>query len=97
MILQFLIFHALQMASSGIPGVTMDAVSYVQKSLLPDLSPAEAAAHFSRMIEDSLSSWFTQWNFFFHNLAQKRHPGDQNETDSINSGELLSFIPKTYS
>ena len=59
--------------------------------------PAEAAAHFSRMIEDSLSSWFTQWNFFFHNLAQKRHPGDQNETDSINSGELLSFIPKTYS
>ena len=97
MILQFLIFHALQMASSGIPGATMDAVSYVQKSLLPDLSPAEAAAHFSRMIEDSLSSWFTQWNFFFHNLAQKRHPGDQNETDAINSGELLSFIPKTYS
>ena len=76
----------------------MDAVSYVQKSLLPDLSPAEAAAHFSRMIEDSLSSWFTQWNFFFHNLAQKRHPGDQNEsTESGNSGELLSFIPKTYS
>lgn len=106
MILQFPIFHGLldaimafllQMASSGIPGVTMDAVSYVQKSLLPDLSPAEAAAHFSRMIEDSLSSWFTQWNFFFHNLAQKRHPGDQNETDSINSGELLSFISGKYS
>ena len=48
------------MASSGIPGVTMNAVQYVQRALLPDLSSAEAAAVFSRMIEESLSSWFTQ-------------------------------------
>ena len=48
------------MASSGIPGVDMKAVQYVQRALLPDLSSAEAAAVFSRMIEESLSSWFTQ-------------------------------------
>ncbi len=45
------------MSSSGIPHVTMDAVRYVQRALLPDLSPSEAAATFSRMIEESLSSW----------------------------------------
>ena len=83
------------MASSGIPGVTMDAVSYVQRALLPDLSDAEAAATFSRMIEESLTSWFTQWNFFIHNLAQMRFSGDSDSQET--QGELLSFIPKTYS
>ena len=82
------------MASSGIPGVTNDAVRYVQRALLPDLSSAEAAATFSRMIEESLTSWFTQWNFFIHNLAQMRFNGDGEEQAA---GELLSFIPKKYS
>jgi hypothetical protein len=41
-------------------GVTLDAVSYVQRALLPDLSSTEAAATFARFIEESLSSWFTQ-------------------------------------
>ncbi len=50
------------MASSGIPGVNADAVAYVQRALLPDKSNSEAAAHFARMIEDSLRSWFTQFN-----------------------------------
>lgn len=87
------------MASSGIPGVTMDAVSYVQKALLPDLSPAEAAAYFSRLIEESLSSWFTQWNFFIHNLAQKRFADQDPSSDNAghSGSNLLSFIPKTYS
>ena len=53
------------MASSGIPGVTLDAVSYVQRALLPDLSSTEAAATFARFIEESLSSWFTQVLHFF--------------------------------
>lgn len=79
-----------QMTSSGIPGVTMDAVSYVQKALLPGQTNPEAAATFARMIESSLKSWFTQFNFFLHNLAQLRFTGDQNE------GELLSFVPRTY-
>ncbi|XP_043472101.1 phosphatidylinositol 4-phosphate 3-kinase C2 domain-containing subunit beta [Leptopilina heterotoma] len=78
------------MTSSGIPGVTMDAVSYVQKALLPGQTNPEAAATFARMIESSLKSWFTQFNFFLHNLAQLRFSGEQND------GELLSFIPRTY-
>ena len=83
------------MASSGIPGVDHDAVKYVQRALLPDLSNSEAAATFARMIEESLSSWFTQWNFFFHNLAQMRFSGDGDEFGG-KSGELLSYVPQTY-
>ncbi|XP_076663810.1 phosphatidylinositol-4-phosphate 3-kinase catalytic subunit Pi3K68D isoform X1 [Andrena cerasifolii] len=78
------------MTSSGIPGVTVDAVSYVQKALLPEQTNPEAAATFARMIESSLKSWFTQFNFFLHNLAQLRFSGDHND------GALLSFIPRTY-
>ncbi|XP_011867449.1 PREDICTED: phosphatidylinositol 4-phosphate 3-kinase C2 domain-containing subunit beta isoform X4 [Vollenhovia emeryi] len=78
------------MTSSGIPGVTVDAVSYVQKALLPGQTNPEAAATFARMIESSLKSWFTQFNFFLHNLAQMRFSGEHTE------GELLSFIPRTY-
>jgi phosphatidylinositol-4-phosphate 3-kinase len=78
------------MATSNIPGVNADAISYVQKALLPEKSKAEAAAVFARMIEDSLRSWFTQFNFFLHNLAQLRFHGDHNDD------RLLSFVPKTY-
>ena len=42
--LLFTLLTLLQMASSGIPGVTDEAVRYVQRALLPDLSSAEAAA-----------------------------------------------------
>ncbi|KAG7163556.1 Phosphatidylinositol 4-phosphate 3-kinase C2 domain-containing subunit alpha-like [Homarus americanus] len=78
------------MASSGIPGVTWDAVTYVERSLLQDKTNAEAGAMFSRMIQESLKSWFTQVNFFIHNLAQLRFSGDH--SDDL----LLSFIPRTY-
>lgn len=78
------------MASSGIPGVTLDTVRYVQRALLLELSNPEAAATFARMIENSLRSWFTQFNFFLHNLAQLRFTGDHND------GDLLSFVPRTY-
>lgn len=78
------------MASSGIPGVTTEAVSYVRNALLPNKSNPEAAALFARLIQSSLKSWFTQFNFFLHNLAQLRFTGDHGD------GELLSFVPKTY-
>lgn len=51
------------MASSGIPGVTWDAVTYVERALLQDKTNAEAGAMFSRMIQESLKSWFTQVMF----------------------------------
>ncbi|RZF38830.1 hypothetical protein LSTR_LSTR000533 [Laodelphax striatellus] len=80
------------MASSGIPGVTVDAVRYVQRALMLDVSNPEAAATFARFIQSSLKSWFTQFNFFLHNLAQLRFSGE-----TAGEGELLSFVPRTYS
>lgn len=81
----------LQMASSGAGGLTVDSIRYVQSALMPTLSNAEAAATFARKIQSSLKSWFTQFNFFLHNLAQLRFSGEHSD------GELLSFVPKAYS
>ncbi|KAI5702472.1 hypothetical protein M8J75_000487 [Diaphorina citri] len=78
------------MASSGIPGVTMGAVHYVQSCLLPGLSNAESAATFTRLIHASMRSRFVQFNFFIHNLSQLRFSPESND------GPLLSFIPRTY-
>ncbi|GIY61531.1 phosphatidylinositol 4-phosphate 3-kinase C2 domain-containing subunit alpha [Caerostris darwini] len=78
------------MISSGIPGMSMNAVTYIEKALLPNMSEAEATVHFTQMIQESLKSWFTQFNFFIHNLAQLRFTGDHNE------GFMLSFTSKTY-
>ncbi|XP_055854096.1 phosphatidylinositol 4-phosphate 3-kinase C2 domain-containing subunit beta isoform X2 [Episyrphus balteatus] len=86
-----LILHMLAlMATAGIPGVTADAVSYVKRALLPSQSNPEAAASFAKMIQFSLKSWFTQFNFFLHNLSQLRFSNDEG------SGELLSFVPRKY-
>lgn len=86
-----LLLHMLAlMASSGIPGVTAEAVGYVQNALLPGQSNAEAAASFAKLIQSSLKSWFPQFNFFLHNLAQMRFTADDC------NGELLSFVPRTY-
>lgn len=86
-----LLLHMLAlMATSGIPGVTADAVTYVRNALLPGQSNPEAAASFAKLIHISLKSWFTQFNFFLHNLAQMRFTGDDC------NGELLSFVPRTY-
>ncbi|KNC29902.1 hypothetical protein FF38_01684 [Lucilia cuprina] len=86
-----LLLHMLAlMATAGIPGVTADAVTYVRKALLPSQSNPEAAASFAKMIQFSLKSWFTQFNFFLHNLAQMRFSNDEG------SGELLSFVPRKY-
>ncbi|KAK9759167.1 Phosphoinositide 3-kinase family, accessory domain (PIK domain) [Popillia japonica] len=79
------------MASSGIKGVTAEAVNNLNQSLLPGLSNPEAAANFARLIESSLKSWFTQINFFLHNLAQFKISSEQE-----GGGELLSFVPKRY-
>ena len=87
-----LILHLLTlMVSTGIKGVTMQAVDYVHSALLPSQSNAEAAATFSRLIQTSVKSKFTQFNFFLHNLAQLRYT-----TDHQSSGDLLSFVSKTH-
>lgn len=78
------------MVGAGIPGVTLDSMRYVQQALLPGMSKAEAAATFSRLIDSALRSWFTQFNFFLHNLSQLRASSDRD------AGDLLSFVPKRY-
>ena len=77
------------MARSGIPGVTERAVQYIQTALLPGQTDAQATATFTRMIEESMKSVFTQFNFFIHNLAQLKF-------SSHTEGTLLSFVPKSY-
>ena len=44
----------------GIPGVSKEAVKYVQERLLLDLSEEEASARFSQLISESMSSFSTQ-------------------------------------
>ncbi|XP_013780089.1 phosphatidylinositol 4-phosphate 3-kinase C2 domain-containing subunit alpha-like [Limulus polyphemus] len=78
------------MAASGIPGVTENAVYYVQNKLLPQFTEARATEKFTRMIEECLKSRFIQFNFFIHSLAQRRFTGDHN--DQL----LLSFSAKTF-
>ncbi|KAH8315286.1 hypothetical protein KR074_003629 [Drosophila pseudoananassae] len=86
-----LLLHTLaHMATAGMPGVNSNAVTYVRRALLPSQSNPEAAATFAKMIQSSLKSWFTQFNFFLHNLAQIRF------TPEEGSGELLSFVPRKY-
>ncbi|XP_030373429.1 phosphatidylinositol 4-phosphate 3-kinase C2 domain-containing subunit beta [Scaptodrosophila lebanonensis] len=86
-----LLLHTLaHMATAGMPGVNLNAVTYVRRALLPSQSNPEAAATFAKMIQSSLKSWFTQVNFFLHNLAQMRHSNDEG------TGELLSFVPRKY-
>ncbi|XP_062616262.1 phosphatidylinositol 4-phosphate 3-kinase C2 domain-containing subunit alpha-like isoform X2 [Saccostrea cucullata] len=79
-----------ELSRSGIPGVTEGAARYIQRALLPGHTEAQATAMFTRMIEDSLKSVFTQFNFFIHNLGQMKFSSHQ-------EGALLSFVPKTYS
>ncbi|XP_048779556.2 phosphatidylinositol 4-phosphate 3-kinase C2 domain-containing subunit alpha-like isoform X2 [Ostrea edulis] len=85
----FLNLFAL-LSRSGIPGVSEEAARYIQRALLPGYTEAQAAAMFTRMIEDSLRSVFTQFNFFIHNLGQMKFSSHQ-------EGALLSFVSKTYS
>ncbi|CAG9769508.1 unnamed protein product [Ceutorhynchus assimilis] len=83
------------MTSSGICSITPESIGYMHRALLPEMSNPEAAAHFTRLIEESLKTKFTQFNFFLHNLAQNL--AQLKFTGDNQSGSLLSFVPKTYS
>ncbi|KAJ8249138.1 hypothetical protein GJAV_G00231570 [Gymnothorax javanicus] len=80
------------MTSSGLPELTgPQDLKYVHDALQTDITNAEATIHFTRLIESSLGSVATKFNFFIHNLAQMRF-------SSLPSSEepLLSFCPRTY-
>ncbi|CAG2173180.1 unnamed protein product [Oppiella nova] len=78
------------MMYSRISGLNVEAVKYIHRALMPGVTESEAMSQFTRMIEESLRSRFTKFNFFIHNLAQLRFTGDHNDQ------MLLSFIPKKF-
>uniref|UniRef100_UPI00398EF5A0 phosphatidylinositol 4-phosphate 3-kinase C2 domain-containing subunit alpha isoform X2 n=1 Tax=Pristiophorus japonicus TaxID=55135 RepID=UPI00398EF5A0 len=81
------------MLSSGLPELTnVQDLKYVQDALQPQTSDAEATIFFTRLIESSLGSMATKFNFLIHNLAQLRFSGLPSNEQAI-----LSFSPKTYS
>ncbi|XP_063802520.1 phosphatidylinositol 4-phosphate 3-kinase C2 domain-containing subunit alpha [Pseudophryne corroboree] len=80
------------MLSSGLPELTgLQDLKYVHDALQPQATDAEATIFFTRLIESSLGSVATKFNFFIHNLAQ-RFSGLPSNDEAI-----LSFSPKTYS
>lgn len=48
----------LQMSCSGIAGMNLEAVNFVQSNLLLNLTDTQATVQFTRMIEESLKSKF---------------------------------------
>nr|XP_012636126.1 phosphatidylinositol 4-phosphate 3-kinase C2 domain-containing subunit alpha isoform X2 [Microcebus murinus] len=81
------------MIPSGLPELTsIQDLKYVRDALQPQTTDAEATIFFTRLIESSLGSIATKFNFFIHNLAQLRFSGLPSNDDPI-----LSFSPKTYS
>ncbi|XP_039988528.1 phosphatidylinositol 4-phosphate 3-kinase C2 domain-containing subunit alpha [Xiphias gladius] len=80
------------MTSSGLPELTgAQDLKYVFDALQPHNTDAEATIFFTRLIESSLGSVATKFNFFIHNLAQLRFSGLP-----ANDEPILSFSPKTY-
>ncbi|XP_049429216.1 phosphatidylinositol 4-phosphate 3-kinase C2 domain-containing subunit alpha [Epinephelus fuscoguttatus] len=80
------------MTSSGLPELTgPQDLKYVYDALQPHNTDAEATIFFTRLIESSLGSVATKFNFFIHNLAQLRFSGLP-----ANDEPILSFSPKTY-
>ncbi|NXY85184.1 P3C2A kinase, partial [Alcedo cyanopectus] len=81
------------MLSSGLPELSgVQDLKYVQDALQPQTTDAEATIFFTRLIESSLGSVATKFNFFIHNLAQLRFSGLPSSDEPI-----LSFSAKTYS
>lgn len=87
------------MLNSGISCLSkIDDLKYIRDSLLPGCSDGEATTSFTRLIECSLSSWFTQVNFFIHNVAQIRDVSQLRRPAAVdNSSSVLSFVRGTYS
>ena len=82
------------MVSSGIPYLsTSNDIEYVRNALQLHLSDSQATVYFTRLIENSLSSKSTQWNFFIHNMA---HFKDSQHL-SGSARAIFTFSNKVYS
>ncbi|EGD78235.1 phosphoinositide-3-kinase catalytic gamma polypeptide [Salpingoeca rosetta] len=77
------------MLQAGIPELQSKSdLVHVQDALKLNDTDEAAMAHFTKMIQTSLSSKFTKINFFFHNLGQMR-------SSNASKGPVLSFSPHT--
>ena len=82
------------MVSSGIAYLsTANDIEYVRNALQLQLSDAQATMFFTRLIETSLSSKSTQWNFFIHNMAHLKDA----QSLSSNARAIFSFSNKVFS
>ncbi|MCP9266259.1 Phosphatidylinositol-4-phosphate 3-kinase c2 domain-containing subunit alpha [Dirofilaria immitis] len=83
------------MSCSGIAGMNLEAVNFVQSNLLLNLTDTQATVQFTRMIEESLKSKFPRLNFLAHTLVQMK------STPSMLRGgygdpNKLSFVQQLY-
>ncbi|XP_065324343.1 phosphatidylinositol 4-phosphate 3-kinase C2 domain-containing subunit alpha-like isoform X2 [Gordionus sp. m RMFG-2023] len=62
------------MEYAQIPGIPLNSTEFVRKTLSLDLNDTQATSLFTKLIKESLSSKFTQFNFFIHGLM--KHTGD---------------------
>ena len=85
------------MLNSGIAHLAqVSDLSYIRDSLMPGAGEGEATANFTKLIDSSLTSFFTQVNFFIHNVAQIRDVGQLKLSGSASGAKsVLSFAPAT--
>ncbi|KAF7635539.1 hypothetical protein Mgra_00005081 [Meloidogyne graminicola] len=85
------------LSCSDIPGMSMEAVSYVENNLMHDLNDVQATVLFTRKLEESMQSRFPRLNFFAHTIAQFKgnplHISGVSKADDMNR---LSFISEIY-
>lgn len=82
------------MSCSGITGMSIDSINFVESNLLIGLQDDLATAIFTRMISESLNSKFPRLNFFAHTLAQaKSSTLFLGQSEDMNR---VSFISEVY-
>lgn len=82
------------MTCSGVSGMNVDSINFIESNLLIGLKDDQATAIFTRMISESLNSKFPRLNFFAHTLAHlKSSTLFSCRSDDMNR---ISFISEVY-
>ncbi|KRY46101.1 Serine/threonine-protein kinase SULU [Trichinella britovi] len=81
----------LVMLYSSIPGLTRDSIAYMYQNFWLECTDSEASMRFTRLIEETLRSKFPKLNFLVHTVVQ-----GQRKTGHLSTGQILSFVPQTY-
>ncbi|KRX88217.1 Phosphatidylinositol 4-phosphate 3-kinase C2 domain-containing subunit alpha, partial [Trichinella pseudospiralis] len=79
------------MLYSSIPGLTRDSIAYMYQNFWLECTDSEASMRFTRLIEETLRSKFPKLNFLVHTVVQ-----GQRKTGHLSNGQILSFVPQTY-